>query len=344
MHRLVKNKNRKYRCAVCLALYYLCVTINLAMKERDIARETRRKLVVDLKGENPYCYLSAPMYTEAADNQTTTLLASYPGSGKRFSWTVIEGLTNYRAGDDHNFSGLYEVSLHLKTSYPHKDGTWSWGDRMDQAIVLMRNPRWALPSYHTMRFELDYSTNWGESYLRIPFVYTMRPAVALWETWRDENFEAELQSYVDFINFWMQGGAGDDHCATDMDCLPKAVIDFDIFYQEHPTTELFKLGKVLNATENVEMISAQAWSCVQGKVFNTTILHNANRNRNGPLPDSKLFTVNQLAQIEAALDGLIATYDPLNTPGSTIHDLLYILEGYKNAVHAEWEFEVNIGL
>jgi len=202
------------------------------MKERDIARENRRKLVVDLDGEFPYCYLSAPKYTAAADNQTTTLLASYPGSGKRFSWTVIEGLTNHRAGDDHNFSGLYEVSLHLKTSYPHKDGTWSWGDRMDQAIVLMRNPRWALPSYHTMRFELDYSTNWGESYLRIPFVYTMRPAVALWETWRDENFEAELQSYVDFINFWMQGGAGDDHCATDMDCLPKAVMDFDVFYQE----------------------------------------------------------------------------------------------------------------
>jgi len=117
------------------------------------------------------------------------------------------------------------------------------------------------------------------------------------------------------------------------------------FYtKQHPTTELFKLGKVLNATENVEIISAQAWTCVQGKVFNTTNLHNANRNTNGPLPDSKLFTVNQLAQIEAALDGLIATYDPLNTPGSMIHDLLYMLEGYKNAVHAEWEFEVAIGL
>lgn len=230
--RLIKNKNRKYRCAMCLALYYLCVTINIAKKERYIVRENSRKLVVDLHGEDPYCYLTAPMYTEAADNQTTTLIASYPGSGKRFTWTVIEALTNYRAGDDWNFSGIYDHSLHLKTSYPHKDGTWSWGDRMDQAIVLLRNPRWALPSYHNMRFELDYSTNWGESYLRIPFIYTTRSAVALWETWRDENFQDELQSYIDFINFWMQGGAGDDHCATDLDCTPKAVLDFDHFYQE----------------------------------------------------------------------------------------------------------------
>ena len=122
-------------------------------------------------------------------NTTTTLVASYPGSGKRFTWTVIKALTNYEVADDWNFSEkLHKNPLVVKTSWPHKEGTWSWDKQMDQMLLLMRDPRRAIPSYHTMRWELDYAKNWLESFVRIPDTYRERPTVEKWESWRDSRF------------------------------------------------------------------------------------------------------------------------------------------------------------
>lgn len=113
---------------------------------------------------------------------------------------------NYDVADDWNFSGkLYENVLTLKTSWPHEDSVWSWSDQMDQTILLLRNPRWAIPSYHAMRYELDFSEDWASSLVRIPYIYTGRPSVEVWEAWRDENFETELNAYIDHINYWMDG-------------------------------------------------------------------------------------------------------------------------------------------
>jgi hypothetical protein len=36
-------------------------------------------------------------------------------------------------------------------------------------------------------------------------VYTVRPIVSDWLQWRDVNFEDEMQNWVDFIVFWMEG-------------------------------------------------------------------------------------------------------------------------------------------
>jgi hypothetical protein len=56
-----------------------------------------------------------------------------------------------------------------------------------------------------MRYELDFSEDWASSLVRIPYIYTGRPSVELWEAWRDENFETELDAYIDHINYWMDG-------------------------------------------------------------------------------------------------------------------------------------------
>ena len=179
------------------------VNVNLSRRARAIEIERERNLSIAFP--NFGCELTAPEFIVAAGNTTKTLLASYPGSGKRFVYQLIEGLTNHAPGDDHelSFNGL--ETLHIKTSYPHSEGVWSWGSRMDQMILLIRNPRWAIPSYHTMKFELLFSNSWYSSYLRIPFVYTHRPPVEDWDLWRDAYFESEMQNWLDFIDFWMEG-------------------------------------------------------------------------------------------------------------------------------------------
>lgn len=282
--------------------------------------------------------------TTVADDTTKTILASYPGSGKKFTYSVIEGLTDHKAGDDWNFSNNGPDTLHLKTAYPHKEGVWTWGDKFSQAVLLIRNPRWSLPSYHNMRFELDFSSNWAESYVRIPFVYKSRPDVEKWESWRDVHFDEELENWSNYIKFWMEDGllpdgSHDAHCGTDLDCHPKAILDFDKFYQEHPTTEFFKISKVLGTNANVELIAAEARACILDSVFDRKALHNANRNGNGPAPSLKKFSAAQLSDMLSTITELKNRYSVAPwTDDLVANELVLILDEYSNQITAEYEF------
>ena len=147
-----------------------------------------------------------------------------------------------------------------------------------------------------MRFELGYSTNYMLSYVRMPNTYTDRPALAAWEGWRDSHIDVEITRWVNFVDFWMQGtymqettvgslnylssiiwqslllianqskggvASGSNETVSnclvnDIDCKPKAVIDFDNFYQIHPTTEFYRLNALLSTSANVELIAAEA--------------------------------------------------------------------------------------
>jgi len=326
------------------ALYALMVNINMVQRARIL--EETRDLAQALGGSECTIEPIAENISVPA-NTTKTLLASYPGSGKRFSWNVLSALSNHAVADDWNFSGnLERDTLAIKTNWPHKEGVWSWGSMMDQVILLIRNPRWAIPSYHTLRYELDYSANWGESYLRVPYTYTERPAIGLWENWRDIKFRGEMDRWADYIDFWMTGGVsdGEQHprCANSgIDCKPKAVVDFDIFYSEHPTSEFFKLSHVLDSVQNVEMIAAAARFCLLDKVFDDTSLHNANRNGHGPVASAFTFTVPQL---EYMLTKTRELRDKFNvapwTDDQLAIDLVFILDNYINQIDAEYQFEV----
>lgn len=68
--------------------------------------------------------------------------------GKRFTWSVIKALTSHDVADDWNFSQKLNANpVAIKTSWPHHEGIWNWGNQMDQVLLLIRNPRWAIPSY-----------------------------------------------------------------------------------------------------------------------------------------------------------------------------------------------------
>ena len=137
------------------------------LEEKDRLREL---ITIDKGGGE--CDIGSPVEdapNAPAPDSTKTLLVSYPGSGKRFLWTIIKAMTNYEVADDWDFSEkLTKNPLTIKSSWPHMEGTWSWKKDMDQVVLLIRNPRRAIPSYHTMRWELDYAKDWGESFLHIP--------------------------------------------------------------------------------------------------------------------------------------------------------------------------------
>lgn len=343
MHNVLKSKKALGAFCVC-AMYALMVNINMVQRAR-ILTETR-ELAAVLAGNECTIEPIAEHVSVPAD-ATKTLLASYPGSGKRFTWNIISAFTNHAVADDWNFSGtLNQDTLAVKTSWPHQDGVWSWGSMMDQVLLLVRNPRWAIPSYHTMRYELDYSTSWGDSYTRIPFTYTERPAKAAWETWRDGNFEKEMERWANFIDFWMSGGEVTVDGKTEVHtrcvnseivCTPKAVIDFDTFYTMHPNSEFFKLSSVLDSVQNVEMIAASARFCLLDKVFGDKTLHNANRDGNGPAEGTFDFTSGQL---KTMLDTVTTLRDKYST-NTDASALVFILNNYINQINSEYVYAVH---
>jgi len=325
-----------------VSMYVMLVNINMYNRHRILSQY--RELAKDLGGGN--CEIE-PLaeFEEAPEGATRTLLASFPGSGKRFTWSVIKAMTNYEVADDWDFSGkLKHDPLTVKTSWPHKQGVWSFEDHMDQVILLIRNPRWALPSYHTLRFELDYADNWLDSYVNLAQVYTKRSNIATWEDWRDERFEEEMQNYIDFLDFWMSGGITPGYDSVHprcrfnkIECFPKVVLDFDTFYNEHATTDFFKLSTVLGQLENVEVIAAHAQFCVLDKVYEKKSLHNGNRNGNGPQSTVYRFTSAQLQVMEDKLTTLKDKYDGNADP--VVTHFVTTLTNYIAEVNAEKQFE-----
>ncbi len=234
-------------------------------------------------------------------------------------------------------------------------GIWSWGDHMDQVILLIRNPRYAIPSYHTIRYELNFSTNWLESYNRKNNTYTQRPPVEDWENWRDAVFKKEMDRWVWYTNFWMndglrrnstdEGPVQDEHCAENLlDCTPKAIIQFEKLMSFNPSIgreEMTKIGSVLDSAPNVELIEPEARPCVYNEVMSKRELYNKNRDGKGPQPDLKLFTVKQLEYMKTVMETLRDRYsaEPWTEDSNAI-DLVDALNSYISEVETEYEFAV----
>jgi len=337
--------HKKFVSFITIAGLYFCM-VNVNIRHRARLIEEERRLATWVEADEK-CYLTPAAKIVPGPETKKTLLTSYPGSGKRFTLNVIEALTDHSAGDDHNFSGNGEGVLHLKTGFPHRDGVWSWGDAMDQVILLVRNPRWALPAYHNLRFELDFSENWSESYTRLPFVMTQRPDVGTWREWRDAHFEEEMKAWEEHIAFWMEGGLlwnGDisPHCDADIDCYPKTVVDFDRFFQENPAKEYFKIGALLDVPEsNIEVINKKARACIFDAVFIDKTKHHGNRSQSdGASPAYKQFTAPQLNSMVNTLEGMKAKYSTGTYAEDPVaQDLVKILNEYIDQDFAEFQYE-----
>jgi len=182
------------------------------------------------------------------------LLAAFPGSGTRLVWQHAEGLTGVQVGDDFDcFSAEIESMRGIKkTQYPNLEGIWSWGHILDNVVLIVRNPRWAIPSYHTLLSEIHYAHDCETAYKYLHRLFTMRPSVEDWIHWRNYHFHEEVYLWKVFIDYWMEDGKQywmdydykrngqfpfrwlnesemkkDAHCIYDLDCIPKAVVAYE---------------------------------------------------------------------------------------------------------------------
>jgi len=298
------------------------------------------------------CEWTAPVPMNAAEtNTTTTLLVSYPGSGKRLCWRMLEALTGYEAGDDWDLSLRGPHTPFIKTSYPHPEGVWSWEDSMDQVMIIIRNPRYAIPSYHALRNEIKYSESWADSFSNIDNVYTKHPPVLMWEEWRDLRFETEIDLWCWYIDFWMQDGLRrndglnnsfqDPHCITDLqNCRPKAILQFEKIVGSDEAVmiqELDKISTLLDASANMPIIAQEARPCVYKKVLDTKEFYNPRRIGNGPSIEERNFTYQQLNTMKSEISKMKEKYtiDPFQDM-PLAQNLVVILDGYIAELSVEY--------
>jgi len=340
---------RKGRQQLAVVVVILVVAILNILNSTQTQQYFGRYLSINLG--NGECEWTAPVTDAIKPENTTTLLVSYPGSGKRLCWRVLEALTGYVSGDDWDLSEEGFDTLFIKTSYPHPEGLWGWGDSMDQVILLIRNPRWALPSYHTMRYEIDFSNGWDESYSRIDYTYTMRPPVEMWIPWRNARFNTELDRWAWHIDFWMNDGLrrndGSNHSYKDSNCeinikscIPKTIIQFEKIVDLDEvvrTKELDKIGDVLDASPNVTVIANEARPCVYKKVSKRGEFYNPNRDGSGPPTYDKTFTKEQVNAMKFQVHKLKEKYS-FSPYKNVAHaqDLVAILEEYHEQLSDEY--------
>ena len=131
--------------------------------------------------------------------QNPSWTASYPGSGAKLTWKLVRAITGAFTGDDHDHNGRVKrgVVVTVKTHFPaHTPPEVMDKPQLEilrRAILLVRNPLSAIPSFHNFIYE-------QENGLRN---HSTRAPIEVWIKWRNEQFEAEIQRWVDHIKYWV---------------------------------------------------------------------------------------------------------------------------------------------
>jgi hypothetical protein len=125
------------------------------------------------------------------------------------------------------------------------------------------------------------------------FIFIIEAAIVFLDT--------NLTNFILICYFASTGGIPKDatvphyRCTqSEIVCKPKTVLDFDSFFQENPAQSFYELSEVLDASPDVEVITAQARVCVLDHVFEKKSLHNGNRDSHGLSRVSFHFTSAQL--------------------------------------------------
>lgn len=123
-----------------------------------------------------------------------SFLASYPGSGTRLQWELVEAITGIVTTDD-GFSNGHHNVIALKTHYPCPAGRLFPGaEDILKAIIFIRHPMEALPAYHDIIYASENNLSVDPS---------PRAPLEEWVTWRDMSFARELETWRKHFTYWI---------------------------------------------------------------------------------------------------------------------------------------------
>lgn len=173
----------------------------------------------------------------------STFTASYPGSGAKMTWKLIEAMTGLVTGDDFQLNGHSNI-VSIKTHYPSSEGREINGaQNIPRAMLLIRNPLHSIPSY--FNFVYEYENN-------LPGHSTKAP-LEEWIKWRNNNFDRQVQVWRRHTEYWMDA----------YDKLHRMVISYEkLIDDELGPAEAMKIAEFLNRSDGVTTVPPEEVPCV----------------------------------------------------------------------------------
>jgi len=160
------------------------------------------------------------------------------------TWNLIEALTGFWTGDDYFINGRKENVISTKTHYPHPAGRMvPFEVEVERALILIRHPMDAIPSYHNYHYETDNN---------LP-LHSIRAPVEEWIPWRELHFENELNMWKESIIYWMESYPPKN----------RMVMFYENLVEEHTgPLETLRLSRFLGRTAGVKTVEKERAECV----------------------------------------------------------------------------------
>lgn len=195
---------------------------------------------------------------------TPTFTASYPGSGAKMTWNLIEAITGIFTGDDFSLNGASNI-VSIKTHYPHPEGRAVPGaENIPRAILLLRHPLNSIPSYFNYLYEAERN---------LPGHSTRAP-IEEWIKWRDANFDEQLVIWRKHTEYWM------DHFAP----VNRLVMSYErMTGDETGPLEATRMAEFLSRNGGVTTCPPEEIPCIWHKI----VKYKARRRLMEAKPDSK---------------------------------------------------------
>jgi hypothetical protein len=208
-HMFASRKRRGVVLAAIFVLSFYSIANNNFLSEYEDELSRTESLSRRALGRDAIqCKKIQPAHRPSGNGTRPVFAASYPGSGSKMLWNIIEGLTELWTGDEwfQNGRNLPNEVVSVKTHYPQSNGREiPWKDMVDRAILLLRSPLHAIPSYHNYVYEYDNKLA----------PHSTRAPTEEWIKWRDNNFEKELAAWETHLRYWVDKFGVKENSSTD---------------------------------------------------------------------------------------------------------------------------------
>jgi len=229
--------------------------------------------------------------------------ASYPGSGAELFRAVIEAISGLTSSEVYSKNKNLNQHFLIKTHGPLLE---HWANKLEvepkQAVYLIRNPLWSLPSY----FNFEY-----EQKNKLPDHSAQAPEEK-WLEWRDKNFSTKFKQWQEHVDYWASHKEPDDMFIISYEDLTA--------YETGPLWT-HRVGRFLESKTGVSMAQANRVGCL----WNTVVKGGKSKKR-GTKTYTPNFSAEQLDEMERVLQELQQEH------GRKFQTLQETLEGYIKSV------------
>mmetsp|Transcript_17691 Transcript_17691/g.36973 ORF Transcript_17691/g.36973 Transcript_17691/m.36973 type:complete len:416 (+) Transcript_17691:209-1456(+) len=253
------------------------------------------------------CEITEPKPTRGGHIIAPIWQASFPGSGSRMTWNFVQALTGVKTNSDRKSHGYpYTHVVASKTHWPAlTDTDFEKLDRkyFSRAMVIIRNPVHAIPSYFNALFEQRNHLS----------THTVRAPTEDWIKYRDEVYDGRLRLYEEMMIYWMEK-------------YPDRQSLLLVPYEALTDTTIGpivagQIADFLRQGEGVPVIEPEGVACVWDTLINTK--GNGSQRTGGP--SQRPYTQQNLIDAVAMFHRLMGRYH-------YDQSLVSILQNYINAV------------